>query len=72
MLERQQEGIAKAKARGRYKGRVPTVRNRLPRSSGSNRRASGPRKSLSDWGSAGRAFIGCWAKTRSPRGECLS
>ena len=26
MLERQREGIAKAKAQGRYKGRVPTVR----------------------------------------------
>jgi DNA invertase Pin-like site-specific DNA recombinase len=25
-LERQREGIAKAKAQGRYKGRVPTVR----------------------------------------------
>jgi DNA invertase Pin-like site-specific DNA recombinase len=26
MLERQQEGITKAKAQGRYKGRVPTAR----------------------------------------------
>ena len=26
MLERQREGIAKAKREGRYKGRVPTVR----------------------------------------------
>ena len=26
MLERQREGVAKAKAQGRYKGRVPTVR----------------------------------------------
>jgi DNA invertase Pin-like site-specific DNA recombinase len=26
MLERQREGIAKAKAEGRYRGRVPTVR----------------------------------------------
>jgi DNA invertase Pin-like site-specific DNA recombinase len=26
MLERQREGIARAKAQGRYKGRVPTVR----------------------------------------------
>ncbi len=26
MLERQREGIAKAKAQGRYKGRAPTVR----------------------------------------------
>ena len=28
MLERQREGIAKAKAEGKYKGRKPTVRNR--------------------------------------------
>ena len=28
MLERQREGIAKAKAQGRYKGRVPTVRRK--------------------------------------------
>jgi DNA invertase Pin-like site-specific DNA recombinase len=28
MLERQREGIAKAKAQGRYKGRAPTVRRR--------------------------------------------
>jgi len=29
MLERQREGIAKAKAEGRYKGRAPTARRRL-------------------------------------------
>ena len=28
MLERQREGIAAAKAAGRYKGRAPTARNR--------------------------------------------
>ena len=28
MLERQREGIAKAKREGRYKGRVPTARRR--------------------------------------------
>jgi DNA invertase Pin-like site-specific DNA recombinase len=27
MLERQREGIAKARADGRYKGRAPTARN---------------------------------------------
>ena len=59
MLERQREGIAKAKREGRYKGRVPTVRRRLPRSSGSRRRASGPRKSPAGWGSVGPASIGC-------------
>ena len=29
MLERQKEGIAKAKADGRYKGRAPTVRRQI-------------------------------------------
>ncbi|MEP4034628.1 recombinase family protein [Roseibium polysiphoniae] len=29
VLERQREGIAKAKAEGKYKGRKPTVRNRI-------------------------------------------
>ena len=29
MLERQREGIAKAKAAGKYKGREPTARRRL-------------------------------------------
>lgn len=30
MLERQREGIAKAKAAGKYKGRAPTARRRAP------------------------------------------
>ena len=30
MLERQREGIAKAKAEGRYKGRAPTARAKQP------------------------------------------
>jgi DNA invertase Pin-like site-specific DNA recombinase len=30
MLERQREGIAKAKAEGKYKGRKPTVRVKAP------------------------------------------
>jgi len=30
MLERQRDGIAKAKAEGKFKGRKPTVRNRTP------------------------------------------
>ena len=34
MLERQREGIAKAKREGRYKGRVPTARRQAMRSSG--------------------------------------
>jgi hypothetical protein len=61
MLERQREGIARARAQGRYKGRVPTARRQAAeRSPGSRRQASGPRKSPSDWGSAGPVCIGCW------------
>ncbi|MEI9914585.1 MAG: recombinase family protein [Methylovirgula sp.] len=30
MLERQREGIAKAKAEGKYKGRAPTAREKTP------------------------------------------
>jgi DNA invertase Pin-like site-specific DNA recombinase len=30
MLERQREGIAKAKAEGKYKGRAPTTRAKAP------------------------------------------
>src|SRR5262245_22302095 len=30
MLERQREGIAKAKAEGKYKGRAPTARTKSP------------------------------------------
>jgi hypothetical protein len=47
MLERQRDGIAKAKREGRYKGRVPTG---CPRSPASKRQASGPRKSPPSWG----------------------
>jgi len=31
MLERQREGIAKAKSQGKYKGRKPTARAKAPR-----------------------------------------
>jgi DNA invertase Pin-like site-specific DNA recombinase len=31
MLERQREGVAKAKAEGKYKGRVPTARLKADR-----------------------------------------
>ena len=45
MLERQREGIAKAKAEGRYRSRVPTVR----RQAGSRTRVSSPLKSPESW-----------------------
>jgi hypothetical protein len=50
MLERQREGIAKAKREGRYKGRVPTARRQSDeRSSGSG----GGRQSIGSRGQAG-------------------
>jgi DNA invertase Pin-like site-specific DNA recombinase len=63
MLDRQREGIAKAKRDGRYKGRVPTARRQAARSSAFARTASGPRKSPASWGSAGRVCVGCWRTT---------
>ena len=59
MLERQREGIAKAKREGRYKGVCRPFGDRQPKSSGSRRQASGPRKSPAGWGSVGPASIGC-------------
>ena len=50
MLERQREGIAKAKREGRYKGRVPTARRKADDTSGSRKKASGPLKSPAGWG----------------------
>jgi DNA invertase Pin-like site-specific DNA recombinase len=65
MLERQREGIAKAKREGRYKGRVPTARRQAAETSGSWRRASGRRKSPLSWASAGPASIGSWHQSRT-------
>ena len=72
MLERQREGIAKAKSLGRYKGRVPTVRRQaIARSCGSRKRASGPRKSPAGWGSVGQASTGCWKHGMQDMGRRL-
>ena len=52
MLERQREGIAKAKREGRYKGRVADrSASRLPRSSAQigGRQALGNRQQAGDW-----------------------
>ncbi len=67
MLERQREGIAKAKRDGRYKGRAPTVRRQAGETSGSTRKASGHRKSPTGWGLAGRASIGFSADRTTDR-----
>ena len=43
MLERQREGIAKAKAEGKYAGRQPTARHKRPTSFAAGRRKIGER-----------------------------
>ena len=56
MLERQREGIAKAKGEGKYKGRKPTARAKADRESHTRtlpRRAVAPPPSLS----LARAFL---------------
>jgi DNA invertase Pin-like site-specific DNA recombinase len=42
MLERQREGIAKAKAQGKYKGRAPTARAKAPEVRGLRTQGVGP------------------------------
>ena len=42
MLERQREGIAKAKAEGKYKGRAPTARAKAPEIRGLHAQGVGP------------------------------
>jgi DNA invertase Pin-like site-specific DNA recombinase len=66
MLERQREGVAKAKAEGKYKGRAPTARakavevRRLPVNASALPRLPSACKS------AGQAFIACLTRV-----ECL-
>jgi hypothetical protein len=73
MLERQREGIAKAKREGRYKGRAPTARRQtveiIRLKEAGVRRSERP----SGWGLEGRACIGCWiiAEWRSGGGVRL-
>ncbi len=42
MLERQREGMAKAKAEGKYKGRAPTARAKAPQVLQLHREGVGP------------------------------
>ena len=51
MLERQREGIAKAKAAGKYRGRKPTVRARRAEIEELLRSGVGPQRRAGDWGS---------------------
>ena len=72
MLERQREGIAKAKRDGRYKGRAPTVRRQaadIMRLMGSG---ITPTEIAAGWGSGGPASIGCWASRTGWRGERMA
>ena len=58
MLERQREGIAKAKAEGKYRGRAPRERAKPPRFDACMARGLDQPRSRSDWGSVEQAFIG--------------
>ena len=49
MLERQREGIAEAKAEGRYRGRLPTVRRQAAEIIRLKSEISGHRKWPSGW-----------------------
>ena len=57
MLERQREGVAKAKLEGKYKGRHLQLGLRLPRCVVCTVNASAPPRLPSDCGSAGQASI---------------
>ena len=53
MLERQREGIAKAKAAGKYKGRKPTARAKADEVKALKAQGAGPQQSRSRWGLEG-------------------
>ena len=68
MLERQREGIAKAKAQGRYKGRVPTVPKAGDRNHSAQvrrRQALGDRQEAGYW--SGQRL----SNTRKPLCDCV-
>ncbi len=58
MLQRQREGIAAAKAAGKYRGESPRRAKRLPRSKGFMHRVLGLPKLPEPLGSAGRQSTG--------------
>ena len=58
MLERQREGIAKAKAEGKYKGRKPTARRRPMRCRRYRLKAWGPLRLPGDSGLVGQVSTG--------------
>jgi DNA invertase Pin-like site-specific DNA recombinase len=67
MLARQREGIAKAKAEGKYKGRKPKARITRTRSKRSRPKGSAKPRSRGASACTGRAFIAFWrGKVTSP------
>ena len=60
MLERQREGIAKAKAEGKYKGRKPTARAKADDAVRMFR--DGRRVAQKTWGSAAEVFTAPWRR----------
>jgi len=60
MLERQREGIAKAKADGKYKGRKPTVAVQIETIRAMYATGVKPATSPVSWESHAAACIGCW------------
>ena len=59
MLERQREGIAKAKAEGKYRGRKSTAWAKPTTLCGCSERASASRTSPSSWGSDAEVSTAC-------------
>jgi DNA invertase Pin-like site-specific DNA recombinase len=69
-LERQCDGIAKAKREGRYKGRVPTVRRQaaeIIRLKAEGVRTAGIARKLGDWSGEHLSVLARTAGSRSRR-----
>ena len=59
MLERQREGVARAKAEGKYRGRVPTAQRKAAEVITLRGQGVKPERSRRSSGSAGRRCSGC-------------
>jgi DNA invertase Pin-like site-specific DNA recombinase len=62
MRERQRDGIARAKAQGRYKGRMPTVRRQAAEIIRLKNEGVRPSEIASRLGIGRASVYGCWAK----------
>ena len=67
MLERQREGVAAAKAAGKYRGRAPTARAKAVEVRRQHGESIGPTILPGDCGSAGQAFIACLTRVDAAR-----